>query len=244
MKKDFLHGQNSVRFIYYSYRDSSYFTISVVALIILMVIALTANFVIPQLQNWFVIRDETIATRERIATINNNISLLESLNQSDIENKRQTALKALPVEKDFASVINAISASSMKSGIAVNDFSFGLGPISSSSGQKKKSSDYDTVIMTLSLKGNIESVKNFIRELGHKLPLSKIETVDSGEDVTTITLGFYTKTYRAAALQYDQAVDPISSADNTLLNTLSGYEADIQNLAPQPVQRSDSIPVF
>ena len=248
MKKDVWRGQNSVRFIYYTYKDTSYFSFLVFAVTILVVLLIILNIIIPQFQNWFSIQDESIATRDRVAILNSNISLMSSLNKDTLENKRKLVLAALPAEKDFGEIINAVSVSSLRSGVSVDDFAFGLGPIASTSGIKAKGgTDIDSIALTLMIKGNIDSVKSFIKEMQEKVPLSEVVSVDSGSGGGTTTLSylFYSKIYRPLKAPIDQPIPPISTDNTAMLNTLSKWNSDIgTSLDQSPPPPSSSVPLF
>lgn len=245
MNKEGWRGQNSVRFIYYTYKDSSYFSLLLVSITLLVVIFLIFQVIIPQFENWFSIRNEAIARQETIAVLNNNISFISNMSKTELEAKRQTVIQALPVEKDFARIINAVNVSAAKSEVSVDDFAFGLGSISSTSATlAKKLNEPDSIELTLSLKGGIDNIKNFLKEINSKLPLSQVVSVDTGESATTLTMLFYSKPFHAPNVRDDQPIAPISSVNTTLLNTLSKWKTDTDSSFENTPERSSSTPLF
>lgn len=246
MKKEVWHGPNTARFIYLSYKDTPYFSLIIFSFLLLISLLLILNIVIPQTQNWFSLREEAIATQARVDTLKKNISYMSGINKTSLENNRQTVIRALPVEKDFESIINAVTASSALSGVSIDDFSFALGPIASSSGAMlKKNNGLDMITITLSLGGNIGNIKNFIAGIEEKMPISEIVSAETGKDGTTISLLFYSKPYRPVNILYTDPIQPVSAANTTLLGKLSSWSKGIMSSSEEtPPAPSADIPLF
>ncbi len=245
MRKEAWLQHNSARFIYYSYKDSPYFHIVTIMLIILVSFLLIAFIFIPQTQNWFSIRDEAIAARQRIDIIKGNIAFMTNFNKKALEDNRQTVISALPVEKDFGSIINAIALSSARSGVSVDDFVFSVGSVSSASAAKQVlSNSLDTTTLLLSLRGNIDDIIAFIKEVGEKLPLSEVESVDIGKGAVSLSMVFYSKPYRLIKVQADKTINPVSTSARSIISTLSQWQADSNSFLEAPPIRSPQTPLF
>lgn len=247
MKKEVWLGQNSARFIYFRYKDSPYFSWLILSIIFLVCFLLVFLIIIPQAQSWFSIRNEELATRKRIATLKNNIAFMSMLNKNVVEGHRQLAIRALPVDKDFAGIINAVVIAAVQSGVSVDDFSFNLGLVTSGSANLKNVSaarDFNTKL-SLSLTGDIGKIKNFITNIGEKLPLSEVETVEVSNDFTNISLFFYSEPYKAPRVSGDESIRALTAENNILYGKLlkwdmasSSYENQ-QNQSP-----SSDVPLF
>lgn len=243
MKKEPWRGQNSARFLYFYYKDSPYYSWLFLSIIFSVSIILIFNVIIPQAQGWFSIRDEVLATRQRIAILNSNITFMSNLNKDQIDLRNQLALKALPLEKNFSDVIDAIVGSSIRSNVTVDDFDFSLGQIASFSAKDKKGlqGEIDSVKVQLSLRGSIDGVKNFVKEMSDTFPLSEVDSVDTTSGETAIEIKFYTKDFKDFKIVYDQPVQPISAANSDVLNSLE--KKSVVKTKSIPV-KSDSIPIF
>lgn len=245
MRKEAWLEHNNARFIYYSYKDSPYFQVLIVTVILLISFFLIGNILIPQTENWFSIRDETLATKQRIHIIKSNIAAISSQNKNKLEENRSAVIRALPVEKDFGSIVNAIAQSSAKSRVSINDFTFGLGSISTPSASKALPlNSLDTTTLTLSLKGDIDAVTTFIKELEKKLPLSEVESVDTSEGTINVLIVFYSKPYRPTKIFPDKPISLISPQNHSLVDTLARWKADSASFAGELPIRSTDTPLF
>lgn len=246
MIKEKLKGSNSARFIYYSYKDSPYYSLLILSVILSLGILLFFGFVMPQFESFFSLRDEAIAARGRISILNSNLTFMSRLNKTALENSRMTVVKALPVEKDFASIITSINQSSRNAGIAVEDYTFGLGPLSSDeSANRTQNNTGEFIYIKLSLKGNVSDIKNFIKEMSKKLPLSEVESIEAESDSAFITLRFFSRSYKAPQLNNEDPINPISAQNSLLISELNSWNADDSAGTPEAiVENNPQKPIF
>lgn len=59
-------GKKGFRYWYYRFRDSQYYALSIAGITILVCTLLVFNVIIPEIANWFSIRQEVIATQAKI----------------------------------------------------------------------------------------------------------------------------------------------------------------------------------
>jgi hypothetical protein len=247
MNKEAWMGRSSAKFIYYSYKDSPYFMMLLFTVVFSVCLVLVFNVIVPQVESWFSIQAESQATQQRIDIINSNLEYVSlRLDKGALESDRQTVISALPVDKDFASIINAVTLSSAESGVVVDDFSFGIGPISSASAERSNSliKGVDTIILSLSLKGGSDDVIAFIREIGEKLPLSEVDTVDTSENSSILSLVFFSKPYESRDIHPDQPIDPVKAENSTLLGEISKWSTGVDSFFEEVPPRSDTVPLF
>ena len=119
MDKDVYWGKKSLRFWYLRYKDSPYYSLGWIIISFMTCFVLITYFVLPQLQSWFSIREEVIATRARITNINNNITYMSSLDRSVLNKQLEVAVTALPAEKNFDAILNAVSDASLEAGVSL-----------------------------------------------------------------------------------------------------------------------------
>lgn len=246
MNKEVWLGQNSARFVYLRYKDTPYFSLLILGISLFICFLLIFQIIMPQFQEWFSIRDEVIATRAQIEILQGNAAFMSGLNKNMLESNRKLAIRALPVEKDFGEIINAVVTSAAKSGVSIDDFSFNLGLISTTSAELKK----DTVEndpktrLSLSLKGDIDKVKNFITEIGEKVPISEVEYVDANSGSIYVSLIFHSKLYKQPSIFEDEPIRPLTSENNSLFSKLSEWVGST-SYDDQPQQSSQSaVPLF
>src|SRR5258706_15795163 len=99
MKKEIKLRQNSLWFLYYKYKDSPYFAWAIISAVIFACVVLFFQVVIPQIEQWFSIREEAMRTQERIDAINSNISFMGKIDRSILDKQVKPSTTALPTEK-------------------------------------------------------------------------------------------------------------------------------------------------
>lgn len=246
MIKEKFRGSSSARFIYYSYKDSPYYSLLLLSVILSFGILLFFGFVIPQFESFFSLRDEAIAARGRISILNSNLAFMSQLNKTALENSRMTVVQALPVEKDFASIISSINQSSRNAGVTIDDYTFGLGPLNSEApAVQAQNNPGEFIYIKLSLKGNVSDIKNFIKEMSEKLPLNEVESIEAESDSAFITLKFFNKAYKAPKFNNEDPINPISSQNSLLINKLNTWRVLDAEVSPDVITESDpQKPIF
>src|SRR6266700_1937627 len=109
MKTQVWLGQKSVRFWYFRYKDSAYYHLSIIGVIALVSFFLIIKLILPQVQSWFSIRDEVIATNDKLTVLRNNINLVNNLDRNLLTSQVETSSTALPAQQDFAHILSALS---------------------------------------------------------------------------------------------------------------------------------------
>ncbi len=225
MNEDISLGQNNLRLLYYRYKDSSYYVLITFVVIIISSIFIFYQVVLPQLQNWFSISDEVVATRGRIEVINKNISFMNNLDKAALNDQANTATTALPLEKNFGTIVGALSDAAIQSGVSLDDYSFQVGNIASVSGQQVSiEKDLSLVRLIVSVRGSTDSVEVFIKNAGEKLPLSEITDVDGDSSATTVTFQFYQKQFPHITFQDYHPLVPIPDKYTALIHKLSDWQ--------------------
>lgn len=148
------------------------------------------QFVIPEIQNFLVARDQVTTSEQTVAVITQNYNTLASLNDDDLRSLLNTANHALPQIKDFAGILDTISTAAGSSGVTLNDYSFQIGDINSTDNPSGAANQ--TVQITLTLKGDVDQVKKFIQVLSQQLPLSAVTNVSiTSASSANITASFF-----------------------------------------------------
>jgi len=236
--------QNNSLFFYYNrFKDSPYYSLSLIVGVVSISLILIFQLIIPQLESWFSIRDEVIATSARISTINQNINFMNNVDKSRLNNELQVSTNALPTEKDLGAILGALSDSALLAGVSFDDFSFQLGTIASGSGQnddKPSVKDLSTIKLTVVISGSVDGIGKFLKQINEKLPLSEIVSVDGDPEATSVTLQFYQKQFPNIKFQDDRPLTSLSDADVALLQKLSKW----QTSSLKAPAASSSVPLF
>jgi hypothetical protein len=246
MSKEVWIGKKGFRYWYYKFRDSELYGLTLLGVTIIISLFLFFNVIIPELNNWFSIRKEVIATRQQIAILQQNITFLNNLNPGVLNDQVQMATQALPAEKDFGMILNAISNASAVSGISLNDYTFQIGSIASSSAQAvdSKYNGLTSVELTVAINGNFNQTRKFVQSIQNSLPLSEVTAIDgSGEDMT-IAIVFYQKLFPAVNFSADTPLTPVSADKVTLLQNLSKWEVPVSHSSNIQSGSGSAVPLF
>lgn len=217
---------SKLQLLYFTYKDTPYYSVSLYALILVGSILTFLYLIVPQINNYFSIQKEVRSARERIAVINNNIQFLTQLNENQLEEDFLIASSALPPERDVASLISAINAAAINSGIILDDFSFSVGQISSRS-TEASDGDRQSALVTFTARGDVSQTREFLTQLHEKTPLLALKEIDAQFSSTGSTQIIITYFYDKFPLITEDDTTPISALsekNKALLEKLRGWQ--------------------
>jgi hypothetical protein len=126
----------------------------------------------------------------------------------------QLVNQALPSEKDFSGVLNAISSSALSANVILGDYAFEVGNLSDT--QEKNTQ----LQIDLSINGGINDVKRFMAELRNQFPLSDITDIEISANRSILTAVFYYKPFPKVTFKEDDVLMPLSQKDQDVLQSL------------------------
>lgn len=247
MSKDIWVGKKGLRFWYYRYRDSEYLSLGIIAGIVAVCIALVVWVILPQLTSWFSIRDEIIATRTRIETLERNISFMNTLDRATTDAQLQTASTALPAEKDFNTMLDVLAQSALIAGVSLNDFSFQVGNVSSSKGTTTDSRyrDLASIRITLVVVGDMNNIRRFVSSVENSVPVTEVVNIDGSDKTVAVTLQFFQKSFPEIKIDDTKPLAPISEKKVALLEKLDTWKkAPVYQGDFTPQGTNSAVPLF
>lgn len=204
--------QNTFKILYY--RNKTY----LLPVFIFMVATILTFFaVIPQIRDYFVLKNEEENIAEKIKIINNNTAVLAGLNEQELNRKLQAATLALPVEKDFGGILRAIGQAAIDANVTLGDFSFQLGSLTIGA---TKITNALPIEIALTVNDNVLGTKRFLRELSRRLPLSEVTNLRVNESSTNMTVIFYYKPISRLIFNPSEKIKVISQKESSLLEEL------------------------
>lgn len=225
---------------YYRYKDSVRFSLGVIGGIFLITASLILFIVFPQIQSWFSLQSEVNATKSRISILKSNQSLLTSTSDPVLSKQFDIVKSALPYEKDFVGILEAINTATVKSGVVLNDFSFQVGDLSTKSAQLLPQT---AISIQLSLIGELTRIEEFLKEIYEKVPLAEVIKVSYTKGGSSISLIYF---YKIAPTQIQLSyIQPIKSMNENhflLLKTLEEWRASRQSIIPRSSQSAEFTP--
>ncbi len=221
-------GKKGIRYWYYRFRDSQYYSFFLIGITIFVCFILIFGVIIPQVSEWFSIRDETLAARKRIALLQNNMTFLSNLDQNKVNTDMTTTTNALPVEKDVTMALASVSNAAITSGVSLNDYTFQVGTIGNTKQAKKTGKkEVSMITMTIVLTGPIDGVRKFIAAIENSLPLATVIHLDGSDQSTALTIWFYQKDFPNIKVSEEQELTSLPAEKLAILHRLQSFKKPI-----------------
>ncbi|MEX2013277.1 MAG: hypothetical protein WD967_02635 [Candidatus Levyibacteriota bacterium] len=201
---------------------------SVPAFIMLVSFFLIFFALIPQFQDLLITFSQRDEAAQKLQILKDNLNLLRTTDEVDLDSRLALSLRALSSEKDFESVLTTISSVANRSGVSVGNFEFKVGDLS---GSTSGSDPLPSLGITLILNDGVNGASRFMANLAESLPLSEVKKVDVNTDFTTLSLVFYYKSLPITKIPLDARIPPISVKQSELLDKLLSWDNNV-TLAP------------
>lgn len=245
MRSSMWIGKKGIRYWYYRYRDSEYYALGMIGLTIVVSLLLLFFVIIPEVGQWFSIRDEISATQKRIAVLQANIAFLTNLDKNTVTSQLQIASQALPPDKNFGTILDTIANAAVSSGISLSDYSFPVGNVSKSSAtDTTNSTGVSTLTVTITVDGTVDQLSKFIKAIETSLPLAHVTSIDGNNGTTAVTIDFYQKPFPPVDSSGDTPLTPLSEEKKTLLQKLSTWGNATKVTPTQSDSSGSAVPLF
>ena len=198
------------------YKKNKDYLIPIITIIVCFI--LLVQVTIPQIGLFSKKQAEISTERIKLETLNNNFSILSCLDDSTLNSQFDLAVLALPSEKKFESVLNAINLAASKTGVFLGDFEFQVGDLSKTGPGKIAPS----LKLTLLINGGASETVSFVKELYKSLPLSEVSDIQVNNKNSTISISFYYKPF-ASVSDNTLLLSKISKPQLDLLNEISSW---------------------
>lgn len=205
---------------YYNFRYSFYFPIAMPIFISVIGAFVFILFILPQITNWFSVQEEVDATQARINMMRQNSRKLESLNRLDVDRDFVVVTEALPSEKNFMGILNAINQAALNSNVSLSDYEFSLGTVSSIKKNKEVSIVSTPININISIDGNVDDVNNFMFEIEKKLPIAEIKTINFSNNSGEILLVFYVKPQSNLDINYSDPIESYTQDERSVIQNI------------------------
>ena len=222
-------------FIYRKYKDYL-LPAGVIAVCILLFLLV----IIPQFQIYVDTQAQVKVESKKLLILKNNLNLLSSVNESQMDSQFQIASIALPPNKDFEGILNGISIAANKAGVFMGDYNFQVGDINKTALNIKS---YPFLQLTLTVNGGIVGVTKFMKELYKTLPLSEVTDVTISSATSQVIVVFYYRPFPALGFNSSLPISLVSQEGVNTINDLSKWNNIFreQPVNIQPVASSSGI---
>jgi len=215
-KKTNLDFQNLV--VLYQHYKEFLLPLGVIVVSILVILYI----VFPQIQQYSDSKNLVKAEQQKLNTLNNNYTLLTSLDDATITSDLNTLSLALPPQKDFAGIIDAISYVSAKTGVAVGNFQFSLGDLSSSN---FGGTAYPSTKIDLTITGSTQNLANFAHEIIKTKPVAEVSSINISGGTGSLTILFYYKPFPGQNVSDQVQIMPLSLGQSSLIKEVSTWNS-------------------
>lgn len=189
--------------------------------IIFVCIVLLIMIILPQLTLISDTQQKKEEEVNKLNILNTNLVQLESINDGALSDYVSTVTLALPIQKNFESVLGAISSAANVSGVLVGDYQFQVGDISHP--PKAGGGKFPSIEISLSLTSDVDSTLRFMDEIYRTVPLAEVKGVSVSGDSTTIDLVFFFKPLPPSGIDPTIQFRKITPKDKNLLNEIFKY---------------------
>jgi len=211
----------TLKFLYKRYKE---FTIP--AVVILVCFILLIKFIMPQFQAVFSLSREAKKDLRSLSVLKNNLNVLSRLNDSALNPQLQIVNAALPTNKDFIGIINAISFASSIAGVSVGDFALQIGDILNVPTDNNK---FSSISLNLSINGSIDDINKFIEALYKTLPLSEVSSINMGNTSSSVAVSFYYKPLPPISYSDGAPINLIPNSGLKIIDTLSNFNYNLSS---------------
>lgn len=216
---EFNLSTRTLKLLYYRYKDSPYYSLSIFGLMIVLLVVLGWKVVYPQMMNWFSVNDEVARTRTRIETISKNISYLSALSDATLSDSLDISIHALPIQKDFAGVLISLSQAARSSNVALSDYSVSFGDLDSTAGVAK---DVGVVSLKINVGGGVAGAKAFIEQVQQSVPLAEVIAL-TASDNSEMTIRFFYKPFGSLSAPDTSLLPQLTTEKQQLLTMLDTW---------------------
>lgn len=203
--------------------------------VIFVSILLIIQVVIPQFRTLSLVREEAKQAEKVLDGLKQDLSVLESQDQETLESQLRTSSLALPINKDFGGILNALYSAAARSGVNIGRFSFEVGNLES---KDEKDVKFSTIDLSVNLDNDILAVNSFVDIIGKTLPISDISIIRTDNKISNIGLLFYYRTLPPASLKKGGRIVPLSQKHLGLLSKINDFNNTVA--ADIPAESSPS----
>jgi len=220
-----IRSLEDIRLLYFKYKDTPHFSLGVVVIIILLCTTIIGRVILPQFDRWFSIQNEVKVAKVRIAVLEKNVQTLSTLNDTELTRQFNLSKQALPFEKDYTGIITTIDTIAIKTGVKLDDYSFQVGNLSTTSA---KLAPQAAISVKITVKGELGKVQAFLKDLSTITPLFEVVNVSFNNSSAGLGLIFFYK-YLPGRLEipYTDPIRIVGPANLKLLETISTWSSNM-----------------
>lgn len=221
-------NKSSLIVIFYRFKESHYYSFTLFLFVFLVAIFLLVFAIVPQVQSLFTLNTGIEATQKNVKILKKNIEYLSSLSDSNLQEDLQVTFSALPSEKDFVGIVNAVNGSAATSGVSLDNYTLAIGELATPSAGLES---FFPLSVDVNVHGSAESITKFLTTTQTDLPISEIDSIDytlgsKGIDAD-IKIIFFFKVYKNENYSVATPIASISPQGIVAIKTVKEWRSNI-----------------
>lgn len=189
-------------------------------------------FTLPKARSLFLLRKDLALAKEKLSRLTQKASLLQALNEAQLEKQVLLMEKALPSRKAVVETLNLVAALTAETGVNFLDFEVSPG--------QWISEGLETVICHLSVSGGYEELGDFISQIHQSLPVLRVVSFDMEEDEFVFGVEAYSSPLPESLGEIDLALPQLSLLEENTYQKVAGFRSFTrESLAPAPAGKEN-----
>lgn len=198
--------------------------------VILGCILLVFFVLVPQAQNLLSLRGQENEAQQRIDILKKNVTLLNSLSDSQLDEKIKIVSAGLPIEKNYAGVLDALSIAEKTSQVTLGDFEFDVGDLST--GSARTFEKEPRLFIELFVNGPVAGMKDFLDKLSESLPISEVSSIQMNNKISTVKISFFYRPLPPIKFDVQKPLNGLKSSHEEIITMLQKWQS--QQYTPSP----------
>ena len=180
-------------------------------------ILLLIFFIFPELNGYFQKREAVLMEQGKLNNLKESLSAISSIDDSILSQDLEIVSRALPPNKDFAAILNAISQAASVTGVSLGDFEFQIGDITKTNTTPAST---PSIKISLNITADTLSTVAFLKELEKSVPISQVAGAKSSGSFASIEVVFYYKPFPPQGATDPEKIRPVTAANQKIIDDI------------------------
>lgn len=202
----------------------------------LVIFLTTVLFTLPKLKATVVSRGELEEKKERLSRLTGKATLLESLDEYELEKKVAIAEKALPSKKALAEILVGLSSLSSENGVSFIGFSIAPGGL--------LPEEFEELVFQATFEGARDKLESFLGKLNQVLPIMKVTSFDIQEEKIMVKIESYSSPLPESLGKIDAPLPQITKEEEKIYQTIAQFESFEKKLPTLPTGKENLFSEF
>jgi len=210
--------------------------------VFIMTVGLGLFLIKPKIQDDIEITKQVSELGKRWTSLNNKAEMLKKLDEEDLREKVNKAVKSLPIKKEIPQVIASVERLVRSNNLDPNSISIDSGKISTESAQQEVKTAAEILKVNLGISGSYDNLKNFLAKLlsvNRLLTLENFSIKSTGENdfSSSVALSYYYQALLSKPQDVEAPVELLTNEEKDILDEVSNYEYISEPFMASPSSR-------